>query len=230
MRPNRWWPVVAAGVGALALALGTIFLEYTPPALTLLATDTIVLGLGGLAIVLGTIALFDTSPERDHDTPFPPPEPDDTTADLEHVTETIDISLERYELGDDRFERGKRSRQRHEARRTIRETAIEVLAAGHDVSVPDATSRISDGTWTDDPRAAAFLSTDASLPLRVRIVDWAFGARYRRGLEAAVEEIDRLDAAHRNLDRSDTTREADDDGVADRTAIDRLAVDGGERQ
>lgn len=230
MTPNRWWIVVTAGIGALALAVSAIFLEYTPLALSLIATDAIVLGFGGLAIVLGVVALFGTSRERDHDVAFPPQKSDDATTDFDHVTETIDASLERHELGDDQFERGKRSRQRHEARRTVRETAIEVLAEGHDVSVHDATSRIDDGTWTDDPRASAFLSADASLPLRIRIVDWAYGVRYHRGLEAAVEEIDRLDAAHRDLDRSDAARGDTDHGVADRIASDRLAVDGGERR
>ncbi|MCU4743410.1 DUF7269 family protein [Natronoglomus mannanivorans] len=195
MKPNRWrwWIVVAGGVGALVLAVGAIVLEFTPPALTVFATDAIVLGFGALAIGLGLLALFGAPARRDHDVPFPPPDPDDETADFEHVTETIDASLERHRLGDDRFERGKRSRQRHEARTAIRRTAIDVLAACHNVSADDAATRIRDGTWTEDPRAAAFLSTSVTPPLRLRIVDWMFGMRYHRGLEAAVEEISRLD-------------------------------------
>jgi hypothetical protein len=80
--------------------------------------------------------------------------------------------------------------RRETARGRIRETAITVVAAAENCDPETAAGRIRDGTWTDDPRAAAFLGGAKFAPLRIRIRDWASGEQFERWATHAVAEIE----------------------------------------
>ena len=84
--------------------------------------------------------------------------------------------------------------RRTAARGRIRETAIAVIAAAENCNHADAARRIDDGSWTGDPRAAAFLGGARHAPLRIRIRDWASGEGYERWATHAVAEIEALAA------------------------------------
>ena len=84
--------------------------------------------------------------------------------------------------------RERRSR-RATTRRHVRRGAIEMFRSEGDTKV-EATERLEDGSWTDDPRAAAFLgASNASIPLRTRISDWARGETFDRRAERAISEL-----------------------------------------
>lgn len=84
-------------------------------------------------------------------------------------------------------------REKTDVSRTLTELAVKVLASEFDVSREAATRMIGDGSWTDDPRAAAFLGGKevATLPLRTQFVDWLSGKAYERRVEATVAAIAR---------------------------------------
>ncbi|WP_158059432.1 DUF7269 family protein [Halorussus halophilus] len=83
---------------------------------------------------------------------------------------------------------------RNEARSRIRKTAVSVVANAQDCSGGEANGRLNDGSWTDDPRAAAFFAERgvADVPLRARIRDWASGEAFERQARHAVAEMERL--------------------------------------
>lgn len=97
------------------------------------------------------------------------------------LTRLARVSRAEWEENDDRL----LVRDRAEA------TAVTVLAATEGYSETEAEERVRDGSWTDDPRAAAFLggATVPKPPLWMRIVDWLHGDPYRRQARAAVAEI-----------------------------------------
>ncbi|AWB28010.1 DUF7269 family protein [Halococcoides cellulosivorans] len=85
---------------------------------------------------------------------------------------------------------------RHRVRRRLTELAVATIAARDECSRAAAGERVARGTWTDDPRAAAFLADDERPPLDVRIEDWLFGPPTERRARATVAEI----AARRDID------------------------------
>lgn len=190
---NRVWIVpTAIGILALVVAVATVFTNAVPATIAVVGNDHLVLGLSGLAAVLGLVALLGTkSPSTD--VALPPPTEPAPPSDRPRLTEAIDDALERPPIDETIVERRQRGRNRHEARMAVRATAARVLAARHGVSRDEAHERIREGTWTDDPRAAAFLGSGVRLPLRLRLHDWAYGVRYQRGLEAAVAAVERLE-------------------------------------
>lgn len=97
-------------------------------------------------------------------------------------------------FGDDSEDEPDLGPRRTDARGRIRETAIAVIAAAENCEPSEAARRIDAGTWTDDPRAAAFLGGARYAPLRVRIRDWASGDGYERWATHAVAEIEALAA------------------------------------
>lgn len=63
-----------------------------------------------------------------------------------------------------------------------------LLARGYDPW--EARQVLEDGEWTDDPRAARYLSWEAPpVPLRTRVEDWANGDGERRRAEHAVRAV-----------------------------------------
>lgn len=228
---------ISVGLAALGLAICVAILAWlgtVPTILAVVASDAVVVGLGCLAVVAGLGALYGgaESPETDDTEAVATAAPLGSTEtaderersggqwsvlgsviggpkwkrDREYVDETFRRALERPTAGSDRRPR-RRYYYRNDARTAVVETAVAVLARRRDVDREAATTMLREGRWTDDPRAAAFVEGSVRLPLRTRIVDWAYGARYRRGLEAAVREVERL------ADGGDP--EADREGSAD---------------
>ncbi len=84
--------------------------------------------------------------------------------------------------------RERRSR-RATARRHVRRATIETLCSEGNTKL-EATEQLEDGSWTEDPRAAAFLgASNTSIPLRTRISDWARGETFDRRAEQAISEL-----------------------------------------
>ncbi|NEU58201.1 hypothetical protein [Halorussus sp. MSC15.2] len=117
--------------------------------------------------------------------------------------------------------------RRRNVRGRIRETAISVVADAERIDSETAADRISAGSWTDDPRAAAFLGGRHLAPLRTRIRDWASGERFERWATRAVAEIETIEggeASGPNIDagsRGSTTASGD---VRERNRDARLEV------
>lgn len=86
-------------------------------------------------------------------------------------------------------------RDRRELRERIRGVAVEAVARDRDCSREAAEAAVDDGTWTDDPVAAAFFDAKTRYPLRVRLSATLRGrSRYWYGLRAATDEIDRTES------------------------------------
>lgn len=81
-------------------------------------------------------------------------------------------------------------RRRFELREDLQETAVETISIRESCSADAARARVEDGTWTDDPVAAAFLSPDApEPPLTERVRPFfarepAYSYRVRRTVRA----------------------------------------------
>ncbi|WP_226012818.1 DUF7269 family protein [Halomicrobium salinisoli] len=86
------------------------------------------------------------------------------------------------------------SRTARETRDHLRNLTVRVLASETGLSEEVAVERVVDGSWTDDPRAAAFLggASAPERPLPIKVRDWLHGAAFRRQVEATVDEISRL--------------------------------------
>ncbi|WP_136687223.1 DUF58 domain-containing protein [Halorhabdus amylolytica] len=71
----------------------------------------------------------------------------------------------------------------------------------------DVADRLADGTWTDDPVAAAlFTDADESLSIRTRITSFVTGRSvFRRRVERAIDELFRLVDGERDPDAADGT-------------------------
>lgn len=83
-------------------------------------------------------------------------------------------------------------REKNDVRSALETVSVRVLASEHDVSSDAAKRLVESGEWTRDPRAAAFLGSDApELPLKLQFVDWLSGEAYQRRVEATVDEIAR---------------------------------------
>ncbi|WP_254769108.1 DUF7269 family protein [Salinilacihabitans rarus] len=178
--------LVAVGGAALAVALAAAF-GALPAALAALGRDSLVVGTGLLAVAVGAATLRTAGGAADDRLPVPS---DGPPAESRRVGATIDYLVERPGLDGASLRR--RVRRSLLARRRVRETAIDVLADRDDLSTEEAAASVRDGTWTDDPRAAACLAEDVEVPLRIRVEDWVHGARDRRQFEAAIAEIDAL--------------------------------------
>jgi hypothetical protein len=99
------------------------------------------------------------------------------------------------------------------AHETLADAAVAAVAADDDVDETVAAARVADGSWTDDPRAAAYLAEGPTptVPPLVRLRDWLSGERHSRRVRATVREIEH---------RADVdTRTASDVSDAATTAI-----------
>jgi hypothetical protein len=102
-------------------------------------------------------------------------------------------------------------REKKDVQSALETVSVRVLASEHDVSEAAAQRLVDSGEWTRDPRAAAFLGSDApELPLKLQFWDWLSGEAYQRRVEATVDEI----ARHAGVGA------LDDDESAGRTAAD----------
>ncbi|KOX96617.1 MULTISPECIES: hypothetical protein [Halorubrum] len=85
-------------------------------------------------------------------------------------------------------------RDRRDLRDRIREVAVDAVARDRNCPPEAAAAAVDDGTWTDDPTAAAFFDTRSGYPVRVRLSAGIRGrSNYWYGLRAAVDEIERIE-------------------------------------
>jgi hypothetical protein len=106
----------------------------------------------------------------------------------------IDEALAVAEHGLDRY-----TRERRDAiRDRVRSAAVEVLTRREECTPEEASAMLQQGSWTDDPYAAAFFgaNADENLPWRVRVRDAIrpesrFGRRASHAIAAIVERAER---------------------------------------
>jgi hypothetical protein len=85
-------------------------------------------------------------------------------------------------------------RDRRDLRDRVREVAVDAVARDRNCSREAAAAAVDDGTWTEDPAAAAFFDTRTAYSLRVRLSAAVRGrSRYWYGLRAAIDEIERIE-------------------------------------
>lgn len=103
----------------------------------------------------------------------------------------LDAELERIGGLVDETSRSE-SYRAYKVQQNLGELAVRVLTSETAWSASEARQRIETGAWTDDPRAAAFLSDETVvLPVTLRLTDWANGEAFRRQVEATVAELAR---------------------------------------
>ena len=209
-RLDRRRLLAAVGGSSLALALGVVFLPWLFPASTfrpvsrVVGTQAAVAAFGAAAALLAAAALRESATDSGEDAWRPDAWLPDRSPERAHYDEvrTVGVGVDRA-LDFDLNEVDDPVVVRRDARNRVREVAVAVVAATQDCEGAVAAERVSDGTWTDDPRAAAFLGGRSLAPLGVRIRDWVSGERFERWATHAVAEIDAL--AERedgpNLDR-----------------------------
>jgi len=83
---------------------------------------------------------------------------------------------------------------RRELRERVRAVAVAAVARDRNCSTAAAERAVEVGTWTDDPTAAAFLASDASYPIGVRL---RAGIRGRSRVRVRAPRRDRRDRAAR---------------------------------
>ena len=199
--------VAALGIGVFGLAAVVVLV---PGAESLLPVDAAVEALGLdylLVAILGVVAVLVTLlilamralGGQDQATP-PDPESIETVprfgADVDAVVED-GLGLRNRLLGDG----GEAVRER------FRETAVRTVARVDNCDHASARRRVADGTWTDDPEAAAFLAEDGAgagtMRMRVRAAlagESLFQRGARRTASAIVDLAEGSDAsAYRSL-------------------------------
>ncbi|MFC4451682.1 DUF7269 family protein [Halorussus aquaticus] len=196
--------LAVVGGASLALALGVAFLpwlfpaEMVRPVSTVVASPVSILLFGVAAGLLGANAFRESATGKSSESGPRAVGFDRRTRGRvperayydEHRTtgETVDSVLgANPDETDDLYAR------RRNVRTRIRETAISVVADAERIDSETAAERISAGSWTDDPRAAAFLGGRRLAPLRTRIRDWASGERFERWATRAVAEIETIE-------------------------------------
>ena len=211
------------GTASLLLALAVAFVPSVAALLRPLAGltgTTTVLLFGGVAGLLGLWSFKRGVGDADETELWSPRRLPERAYYDEHRTAGADVDavLDDEEAG---------SGPRTNARSRIRETAVSVIANAHNCSNGEANQRLNDGSWTDDPRAAAFFAKPgvSTVPLRARIRDWASGESFERQARYAVAELERIAAEgieshrgpqHTGLFADDDASAADsDDGEAE---------------
>ncbi|WP_128478862.1 DUF7269 family protein [Halorussus pelagicus] len=189
------------GGGSLALAVGVAFLPWLFPAAVFRPLSTVLASPASIFVVAGAAGLLGMQALRASATPASDDE-NDRLAEWAPAREPERAYFEEHRttgeqidsvFNANREDTRKFSSRRRTAQNRIRETAIAVVADAERIDEERAAERISAGSWTDDPRAAAFLGGRHLAPLRTRIRDWASGERFERWATHAVEAIDAID-------------------------------------
>ena len=181
------------GSVALSLAVGVAFVPSVAAVfrpIAGVAGPAAVLLFGGVAGLLGLWSLRQTvADERDEETDFWTPV---QTPERAHYDEhrTTGTEVDRVLDGDETD-----ANARKRANERMLRTAVSVVADADNCSRQTARTRLDAGTWTGDPRAAAFFAGDRTrVPLRTRVRDWASGESYERWARHAVAEVEALAA------------------------------------
>ncbi len=175
MSPRRF-PVAVVIAAALGLAglLAPRYIDLAPPPGTTLVFLFLAVGIGIPLLFARRMGLETERPS------LPVPE---CRAPVETPGERFD-SL----LADAAIERGRASYALKRLHRRMREVAIETLVAHGRLTPAEATERLENGSWTDDPVAAAFLRyAPDNLAGAGVIRDGASGAR--EAVERTVDEL-----------------------------------------
>lgn len=207
--------LAVVGGSSLALALGVAFLPWLFPAAvfrplaTVFASPVSILLFGVAAGLLGANALRESATgassgsdapdderadgfdRRTLDRRAPDRAPERAYYDEHRTTGDAVDSV----LGANPDETDDLVSRRRTARGRVRETAISVVADAERIDPETAAERVAAGSWTDDPRAAAFLGGRHLAPLRTRIRDWASGERFERWATRAVAEVEAIERA-----------------------------------
>lgn len=179
--------VVLAGV-AVALAAvffgGLVAVGPLQGVLFLVAVALPVIGLGMASFTLWVARQQPTDPKPTIDT--------DRTqwgyVDVDHPAES---ALETAETGQYRCYVNSSAR---EVRSRLRRGAVRVIKTRYGLADADAREAVAEGTWTDDPIAAAFLAEEPTYPLYDRLrAAVEPGRAYRRRVRRTLDEVDSLD-------------------------------------
>jgi len=234
------------GTGALVAALLVSFLPGLVPWglvgwLEPLASVGVVVLLGVVVAALGAALLRNTDTVERGDTVRLPDYDDRTTTETTTVGAAVDDPLATLTEAPESTSGADRNLAAGTIHDELFSLAVETLAAAEGCDSGAAAQRVTNGDWTDDPRAAAFLGDESvpRVPVRLRIVDWVRGEPVARRVEATVDAI----ARHAETDPDVTASlgtQADDSEERDE-ALERLdevledpsarapAADGGER-
>ncbi|MDF9744863.1 DUF7269 family protein [Natrinema salsiterrestre] len=197
--------VALLAVGGILSVRPGLLLEAAPALESLLATldpGTVVLAVIGL-LVAAAASLGVIGRVRFSSRPLPLVDPtaeseaatvDESTADYPVAGASFDRQLELATAYDDQ-PRSTREEARRRLVDSLRPIAATAYANRAGLTEADALAAVEAGTWTDDPRAAAFLGGDdgPSTPLWLWLVDLVSTADpFRRSLERTIAEIDRV--------------------------------------
>lgn len=183
--------LVVAGV-AFVFGLGALFVPGIAAALSTPASSIAVIGL--IAILLGLLFLkyrYDTDIAR---TDLPEPERPAPLAvpgdEVDRMINDVGLSLPDRTHSD----------PRRELRRRLTGAAIDTLVTGHNMTEAEARERLAQGTWTDDPHAAAFFTHElpewASTSVRLRTRLSIRDPFARRAIRAAEEISAIVEGSH----------------------------------
>lgn len=177
------------GIGAGSFLAGTLVVAVpSVPVPSGSATGALARGLALLTAVAALLVATRRTLTTDDDTAWTPPQPPERGGEYSWGIVGSDIDEPLATLADSDVRDTARQPKQSRVRRRIRERAVAVLRA--EGLAPEAVNRaLSSGAWTDDPRAAAFLGSDVTLPVRTRIRDWASGDAFGRRARAAVDAI-----------------------------------------
>lgn len=94
----------------------------------------------------------------------------------------------------DSASRSRRGQERTHVRNDLRRTVVAVLTTHRGIDEDAAENALSDGSWTDDPYAAAFFTRQSPRrPLRARIRDVMSGrTAFERRARHVVTELDHI--------------------------------------
>lgn len=142
----------------------------------------------GLALVFGVLGLFSGMSRAQTGTrSLPTPE----SVGVQRSTAGADLDRQLDLVAED----GERSRQaRARVRREVRSVAVRTLVDVEGIDEAAAETRLDEGSWTDDPRAAAFLGGEGvdRPPLSIRVTDWlSADPTFTRRARATVEALER---------------------------------------
>jgi hypothetical protein len=218
------WRRVAVWLGVFALADVLLLLSPLPVPEDLLARVVPRAAVPLLALVAAGygVKVIATAADEPSDRTSPVTAREDE-GDVDRVGGDIDAAFDA--LAADNRTDWSRMNAKRVLRAELRRGTVEALTArGHDRETAEA--MVDAGEWTDGRRAAAFLGEE-SLPLWMRVRDWASGEATRRQAEAAAEALADLTAlasdagtVRERPDRApagDLFGDALDDGAAGRT-------------
>lgn len=184
---------VASLVGAVVVGFLPTSLAGLRPYVVPFANRATVFLLALVAVVLGAVRLYGTGWESQTDAVAVGRPEAATYGSRGETGDDIDDAVENADgtLDSPRPAEWWEIRRRETVEEEIRTVATRVVAETEDCSPGEAAAMLDAGTWTDDPRAASFLGTDAAPepPLRTRFSDWLSGEAYDRHVEHTVDEL-----------------------------------------